>query len=329
MNAVVFDRCGPPADVCAVKEVPRPEPRRGEVLVRMIASPVNPSDLMYIQGVYGLKPKLPATPGFEGVGVVEASGGGIVGMLRKGKRVAVLNDDRGNWGEYTVAAEKKVIPVPDDIPDEQSASFFVNPATVLVMTEKVLKIPAGATLLQTAAGSALGSMIIRMGKLKGFKTINVVRRGEQVEELKKLGADHVVVAEGDGLESKVKAILPAGVPFAIDPVGGVTGGAAARCLAAGGHMLCYGNLSGESIPVDPRFLLTGSKRIQGFWLADHMNSLSILQKLKLIRAVKTLFRAGVVTTPSVKTFALNDVKAALEFAGTPGRNAKVLLKIGA
>lgn len=100
MKRVVFDRFGPPAEVLRVQDdVPAPQPARGEVMVRMLASPVNPSDLMYVAGKYGLKPSLPATPGFEGVGIVEATGGGLLGWLRKGKRVAVINDRVGNWAE--------------------------------------------------------------------------------------------------------------------------------------------------------------------------------------------------------------------------------------
>ena len=134
MRAVVFDQPGRPEDVLHVRDVPAPAPGRGQVLVRMIASPVNPSDLLYVAGGYGLKPKLPATPGFEGVGVVEASGGGVLGWLRKGKRVAVINDVRGNWAEWTVAKARQVVPVPRDIPDEQAATFFVNPATAVAMS---------------------------------------------------------------------------------------------------------------------------------------------------------------------------------------------------
>ncbi len=198
MKRAIFDQPGPPADVLRVQDdVPAPQPARGEVLVRMLASPINPSDLMYIAGKYGMKPHLPATPGFEGVGVVEGSGGGILGWLRKGKRVAVINDRIGNWAEYTVTKSRQVIPVPDDISDELAATFFVNPATAIVMTQDVLRVPPGEWLLQSAAGGELGKMVIRLGKKYGFRTLNVVRRREQVEELKQLGADAVIV-ESDG-----------------------------------------------------------------------------------------------------------------------------------
>src|SRR4249919_3652918 len=98
---------------------------------------------MYAAGKYGLKARLPATPGFEGVGVVEATGGGVLGWLRKGKRVAVINDRVGNWQERTVTSARQVIPVPADIPDDQAACFFVNPATAVSMTRHVLAVPPG------------------------------------------------------------------------------------------------------------------------------------------------------------------------------------------
>src|SRR5712691_4345367 len=99
MKAIVFEHCGDPEDVLQVREVPIPRPGPGQVRVRMLASPINPSDLLYIRGQYGKPPPLPATPGFEGVGVVEESGGGILAKRVMGKRVAVLNRGTGNWQE--------------------------------------------------------------------------------------------------------------------------------------------------------------------------------------------------------------------------------------
>jgi NADPH:quinone reductase len=179
MRAIVFDRFGEPADVLQVRDVAETAPGRGQVRVRMRASPVNPSDLLVVRGQYGRLPTLPATPGFEGVGVVDAVGGGLLARLRglkPGRRVAVLNGSGGNWQESVMISARSAVPVPDDLPDEQVASFFVNPATALVMTRYVLQVPTGAWLLQTAAASALGRMVIRLGRHFGFRTINVVRR---------------------------------------------------------------------------------------------------------------------------------------------------------
>src|SRR3954470_7509020 len=99
MKAVVFEKFGEPAAELRVGDVPMPEPGPGEVRVRMIATPVNPSDLLVVRGRYGVLPTLPATPGFEGVGVVDKAGPGLLGRLVVGKRVTVINDRGGNWAE--------------------------------------------------------------------------------------------------------------------------------------------------------------------------------------------------------------------------------------
>src|SRR3954449_8628553 len=187
MRAAVFDRFAAPAEVLQVRDVPVPEPGPGEVRVRMIASPINPSDLLVVRGRYGVLPRLPATPGFEGVGVVDKAGPGLLGWLVKGKRVTVINGNGGNWAEYVIIRARQARPVADDIPDEQVASFFVNPATVLAMVRHVLRVPKGEWLLQSAAGSTLGRMIIKLGRQDGFKTLTVVRRREAIDELKSLG----------------------------------------------------------------------------------------------------------------------------------------------
>ena len=329
MKRVVFDRVGPPADVLRLEDdVPAPQPKRGEVLVRMLASPVNPSDLMYIGGKYGLKPQFPATPGFEGVGVVEATGGGALGWLRKGKRVAVINDRVGNWAEYTVTSARQVVPVPDAMSDEQAASFFVNPATALAMTQDVLKVTRGAWVLQSAAGGELGKMVIRLGHKFVFRTINVVRRREQVEELKKLGADHVIVESDGPIPEQVRKLVPDGVRYAIDPVGGETGSQVIASLAHGGRCLLFGSLSDEPISVHPRYFIGNDLRVEGFWLGAWAKKQRILTMLKLFRRMRELMNEGVLQTQFAATYPLEDVRKAVEHAATPGKGGKVLLKIG-
>ena len=174
MKSVQFEVPGEPSQVLKVVDCEIPMPKSGEVLVRMLASPVNPSDMMYIRGHYTVPAQCPASPGFEGVGVVEQTGGGLRGLLFRGRRVVVLNRKGGNWSEYVVVPSTEVIPISKSLSNEQAATFFVNPATAWVMTQEVLRVPNGQWLLQTAAGSALGRMIVRLGRQCGFKTFNVV-----------------------------------------------------------------------------------------------------------------------------------------------------------
>src|SRR5438093_13760489 len=121
MKAIVFDRFGDPAEVLQVRDVPVPEPGRGQVRVRMTASPINPSDLMVVRGQYGRLPRLPATPGFEGVGVIDAVGPGFLKRLRglrPGRRVAVLNSQGGNWQESVIISARQVVPLAAELLDE-------------------------------------------------------------------------------------------------------------------------------------------------------------------------------------------------------------------
>jgi NADPH:quinone reductase-like Zn-dependent oxidoreductase len=330
MKAAVFERFGEPAEILQVHDVPLPEPGPGEVRVRMLAAPINPSDLLVVRGRYGRLPALPATPGFEGVGVIDATGPGLLRLLRglrTGRRVAVLNARGGNWAEYVVIPARSAVPVPADIPDEQAASFFVNPATALVMTRNVLAVPAGAWLLQTAAGSALGRMVMRLGRHFGFHTINVVRRAEAAEELRRAG-ETAISTDTERLGERVAALTNgAGVPFVLDAVGGTTGAAAARTMGAGGRMLVYGTLADEPMPLDPRVLMVGQKRIEGFWLSEWVRGQGALAMLRLFRQVTRLMRAGVLVTEVGPSYPLERIAEAVRRAEEPGRKGKVLLRL--
>ncbi len=328
MKAVVCPRWGDPELVLEVRDVPPPRCGPGQVRVRMLASPINPSDLFMIRGQYGHQPPLPCTPGFEGVGVVE-EGRGLLGWRVKGRRVAVLNGAGGNWAEQVVLPARQAVPVPDDVPDDQAATFFVNPASAIVMVQDLLRVPRGAWLLQTAAGSALGRMVIRLGKKHGFHTLNVVRRAEQADELLRLGGDAVVVSTQESIAGRVRELTGgAGVAFAIDAVGGETGSQCVQALGRGGRLIVYSSLSGEPIAVDPRMLLTNECRVEGFWLSRWVKGQGVLRMLRLFRQITALMREGVATTEIGERFSLDQVRDAVRAAATPGRQGKVLLQFG-
>jgi len=227
-----------------------------------------------------------------------------------------------------VLPAKQVVPVSKEVADDQAAMFFVNPASALLMTRHVLGVPEGAWLLQTAAGSALGRMVIRLGKHFRFRTINVVRRREQAEELQREGADAVICTANESIEERVGTITQgAGVRYALDAVGGSAGSAVVRSLAAGGRVLVYGLLSGEPISVDPRTLIVGAKSVEGFWLSEWVRGKSALVMLRLFRQIGQLLSAGALTSPVAATFPLQQIRSAVERAEAPGRNGKVLLRI--
>jgi NADPH:quinone reductase len=329
MKAVVCERWGEPDDVLQVRDVPVPTPGPGQVRVRMLLSPVNPSDVLTVQGRYGKQPPLPATPGFEGVGVVE-EGRGLLGWRVRGKRVAVLNSTgRGNWQEQVVIPARQAVPVPSGLSDEQAAMFFVNPATALIMTRYVHRVPEGEWLLQTAGAGQVGRMVIRLGRVDGFRTLNVVRRREQAEELRRLGADAVVATDEESLTESVARLTEGqGVRYALDAVGGPVGSEVIGTLGRGGRVLVYGALSGQPLSCDPRTLLVGQKRVEGFWLSEWVRDQGVLTMLMLFRRLGKLIASGVLASEVGKTFPLDEVKAAVREAGATGRRGKVLLRLG-
>jgi len=329
MKAIRFDQFGEPSDVVRVVDLPIPEPGPNEVRVRMIASPVNPSDLLTIRGKYGVPPDLPFTPGYEGVGVVEAAGPGLIGRMFVGRRVAVLSQSGGNWAEYAVVPSIRVVPVAKDLPDAQVASFFVNPATALAMVRHVLRVPKGAWLLQSAAGSTLGKMIIKLGKHDGFRTVNVVRRREAVDELKALGADAVVCSAEGPIDQQVRAAVGRdGVKYAVDPVGGDTGSGVFDSLGDDGRMLVYGTLAQEPLRIDPRRMIAAKRVVEGFYLGHWAAARSKVKMLLLFREIAELIRRGVLETEVGREFPLDAVGEAVREAEGVGHRGKVLLRIG-
>jgi len=301
----------------------------------MQACPVNPSDLMFIRGQYTLNAEFPATPGFEGVGIVERAGSGLRPRLMLGKQVCVLSRRGGNWAEQNVVPATQVIPfsplLTGSLTVEQAATFFVNPATAFVLTKNVLNVPPGTWLLQTAAGSSLGRMVIRLGKRAGFKTLCVTRRADQADELKTLGADAVLTFDAahddpDEFVTAVKQKTNGGVAYAMDCVGGVTGSAIVRCLTRNGQLVVFGTLSGEPLQFSSRALMTPGAQVTGFWLGNYMESLKLTKKLSLVRTIAGLIRDGVLASDIAESWPLTDFSSAIAAAERVGHTGKSLLK---
>lgn len=328
MKVICFEHYGEPAQVLMVQEHPRPEPGKGEVRVRMLASPINPSDLLFVRGHYaGVQPHFPAPVGFEGVGIVDALGPQVHHPL-PGQRVVIRNDKGGNWAEYAVVPAQNLLPAPDDLSNEQVACFTINPASAILMLRHVLAIPKGEWLLQSAADGELGRMIIRLARHDGIRTINVVRRREAVKDLEHLGADVAIVSSEGAIDEQVRRIVgPGGIKYAIDPVVGETGTQIYQALGEEGKMLVYGALTGEPIRVgaDPRFILAGRRILEVFWLGYWLPRLNETEQRQLMQDIVILLHEGVLTTSAVRPFPLDEIGIAVAQAETAGKQGKILL----
>jgi NADPH:quinone reductase-like Zn-dependent oxidoreductase len=272
----------------------------------------------------------PYALGGEGVGIVEDCGSGFLAKRLRGRRVAVAGGPpNGVWQEFVVVDARRVFPVPVGLPDEQAATFLVNPISAYAMVRDVLRVPRGSWLIVTAAGSALGKIVVRLGKRYGFRTICVVRSNANTAELEKLGADAVIETNRHDLIAEVARLTGGrGVESALDCVGGQVAGTVLRCLGLDGRLLLYGTMSDSPIEVPPRDLMMPLAGIEGFYLGNWLAQQSPLKMLGVLREVKRLTADGVFHTDVSETYPLDQVQLAVAASMKPGRTGKVMLRIG-
>ncbi len=322
MKSILFEKTGKPADILKNTDVSMPEPGPGEVRIKVIASPINPSDIMFVQNLYGIRPQLPSGAGFEGVGVIDAVGEGVT--MKTGTRVSFTGV--GTWAEYAVAHHRSLIPVPDAMTDDIAAQLFVNPFTAYAMVQDA-NVPEGGWLMLTAAGSAFGKMVIQLCTMRGINTIGTVRRDDLNDDLKALGLTEIVNVETENLAARVKQITNgAGVACVLDAVGGQTATEALTCLAKGGTMLIYGLLSLQDPQINAGLLIFRELTVKGFWLTDWMRRVDANTRQDVAKNVIGLLASGKFQLPVEASYSLDQIAEAVEHADKTGRWGKILIK---
>ena len=299
MRAALLETLSGPAGIRVV-ERPMPTPRRGEVLVKVTCSPVNPSDVLFCSGLYGTPPTLPAVPGFEGCGTVVASGGGFVANRLVGTRVAgAVQSGQGFWAEYIVLKALEALPMPAGVSDESAASAFVNPLTAIGLARPVIK-GLHPAMIHTAGASQLGRMLIRLARRHGFPLINIVHREALVAELEAAGAAHVLDSgRADFRESLTALARTLRATWAADAVAGDMTGILASCMPPGSTIAVYGVLSGRESVVQPGDLIFRRQAVTGFWLASELadrSPLGLLRTMQLLRRARRLLGSDLQST---------------------------------
>lgn len=248
-RAVIHETYGSPRDVLRVIEHPPETPGQGELVVRMEAAAMHIADLRTITGVDdSFKFPLPRTPGFEGIGRVVRVGPDVEGF-RVGDRVfpalAV-----GTFREEVRCRAEDCMPAPEG-DAAQLSLLTVNGPTAEVMLEDFVEWQPGEWLIQNAANSSCGRYVIRLARLKGVKTINVVRRPAMIDELRELGGD-LVVLDGPDLPQRVRAAVGATAPIrlGIDAVSGSATQRIAECLSPDSPLVSYGSMTNQRCEID-------------------------------------------------------------------------------
>lgn len=262
MKAIVVTAWGE----LALRDVPVPAPGPSQVLIRVLAAPINPADLLFAEGNYPSTRQLPAVGGTEASGVVAGAGASSEAQALMGCRVSCVAGGSGTWAEYSLAEAAACIPLPDEITDHQGAMLIANPISAMALMDIAQKAGTPA-IVQTAAAGALGQMLERLGRRNGMRVINLVRREEQADTLRRIGAKHVLVTGETGWQERLTDLAhELGARFGVDAVGGALTGQVLACMPPGSRISVYGLLSLEDCRIRLADLVFKQKSVDGFWL---------------------------------------------------------------
>lgn len=308
-----------------------PKLRKGQVLVKMLAAPVNPSDLVYLLGKYGLAPNNGAFVGFEGCGIVVEANAGLYGAWLKGKRVA-LSAQPGNdgvWAEYAITKANFCLPVRKELSDEQAATIIVNPCTSVCLVERAIELGAKAIVINAAA-SQVGKGVIRYAKLKGLKTIATVRSEANVSVLEELGATSVLLTSQETFVENLKQQAKTfNATVLVDAVAAKDTPKLLKAMPNSSTAIVYGRLTETFDPLGGLFsvadLIFRDIRIEGFWLAKYIGDVSPLKVLALSSKVQKLFAQGIFKTDIYASVGFEDFAQALDHYALNKSDGKVIL----
>jgi trans-2-enoyl-CoA reductase len=324
INAAVYETHGNPADVLQVETRPWPMPAADEAVVKMSAAPINPADLNQIEGKYPVRWELPATPGFEGAGIVVESGADVKGLTSGA--LVILPHNIGTWRDAVPVRAQELVVVPDGIEPVQAAMLKINPLTAWRLLHDYVDLQKGDWLIQNAANSAAGRDVIHIAHELGYKTVNVVRRAEVVDELRAEGGD-VVLVDGDNLRDQVKSATGgASIRLGLNSVGGDSALRLANCLAPGGTLVSFGAMSLQPLKIPTGLLIVKDLRFRGIWINKWYDNATPSERMETFRPIFDMARRGLLKTKVEKTYPLNEVKAAVAHAAQGKRNGKIVFE---
>lgn len=324
INAAIYETHGNPADVLRVETCPWPTAAADEAVVRMSAAPINPADLNQIEGKYPVRAELPATPGFEGAGVIVELGADVQGLTSG--TLVILPHNVGTWRDAVAVKAEDLVVVPDGIEPVQAAMLKINPLTAWRLLHDYVHLEKGDWLIQNAANSAAGRDVIQIAHELGYKTVNVVRRAELIQELRAEGAD-VVLVDGDNLREEVKnGTGGASIHLGLNSVGGDSALRLANCLAPGATLVSFGAMSLQPLKIPTGLLIFKDLRFRGIWINKWYDNATPPERMQTFQPLFDMARRGLLKTKVEKAYPLSEVKAAVAHAAQGKRSGKIVFE---
>ncbi|MFE3959276.1 zinc-binding dehydrogenase [Nocardia sp. NPDC059091] len=327
MRAVIIEQFGEPEQVLTTAERPVPAPGPGEVRIATTLAPIHNHDLAIIRGVYGYRPELPAIPGTEAVGRVDALGPGVTG-LEIGQRVTV-SGVQGAWAEYFVAKAAGIVPVPDTVSDATASQLLAMPLSALMLLED-LDVEPGQWIAINAANGAVGRLVNQLARARGVHVLNLVRSAAAAKSLRELGFEPVLETESGDWQQQVEEVT-GGEPIAraVDQVGGPAADDLLSVLGPRGELITFGALSGQPLVLNPGPIIFKQAVVKGFWGSKRAEEIGGDERRRLITELVTLAARGELDLAIEATYPLAEAAEAAAASERPGRNAKIALSAAA
>ncbi|WP_144095911.1 quinone oxidoreductase family protein [Croceicoccus sediminis] len=246
MLAWQADTFGEPLDVLTLKDIEKPVPGPGEVLIKVRAVGLGLPDLRSVQGRYPFVKSPPAIPGHSFCGTIAQVGPGST--LSPGTRVmarTLYESHAGALAEYALAKEFHTFAAPDELDDIQAAAFVLSYHTAYVGLVSRARLAEGETLLVLGGSGATGSAAIELGKALGAKVIAAARGKAKIDFCRAQGADHVIDTTRANIGESLRELTGGhGADVIFDPVGGEPSDQAVEGIAFGGRLVLVGNAAG-------------------------------------------------------------------------------------
>jgi mitochondrial enoyl-[acyl-carrier protein] reductase / trans-2-enoyl-CoA reductase len=327
INAAVYETHGNPADVLHVESRSWPTPALGEVIVKMRAAPINPADLNQIEGKYPVRAELPATPGFEGAGIIAEVGPNVTNVAVGA--LVILPHNVGTWRDAVAVKAGELVGVPAGIKPVDAAMLKINPMTAWRLLHDYVDLARGDWLIQNAANSAAGRAVIQIARELGYKTVNVVRRSELVDELRADGGD-VVLVDSENLRREVAdAIGGAPIHLGLNAVGGESALRLANCLAPGSTLVTYGAMSLQPLKIPNGLLIFKDLRFRGIWINKWYDNATPAQRMEAFQHLFEMAKRGLLQTKVEKAYPLSEAKTAVAHAARGQRSGKIIFEFAA
>jgi NADPH2:quinone reductase len=323
MNSIAFNKTGSPEEVLQAIEKEKPVAGENEVLIKVLASPINPSDIFFIQGTYRFKPEFPEEiAGFEGAGIVESSGRNA--GIPNGALVAFFY--RRAWADYIVVPAEELALLPNDFPIEKAAQFSLNPFTAWGLLDTAQPV-AGEWMLLTGANSSVSQIVIQLARQRGVRIIALVRDIAQAPGLLSLGADAVFDMEDTRLPEHIQQLTGGkGIDVALDAIGGAIGTTIFENIAAFGRFVLYGAIKKEPGQYFNAQLVYKNLFVKGFGIRSYLNNQTKTQRAEMIRGLIDAMGKASFQLPVARSYKWDQFKEAIRENSVSGRPGKVILK---